>query len=359
MRITTPVKILLSAVIPAIVVWLLYAYNDHLHRVKNNFNRNYPPHIISDFRFIDLSTTSYYFAGSYDQQVYLANYKAPGRILNVNARLDTVSRFITMPAGALVNSGKLLLKITGSHLSILDPDQSAVFSATLPSLHTTRAIYLPGNNQEEIVSLSPNSFIAKRYYPGKRQSIIYKRWTDGQVSEPPKPVLKKQVDGHFCTDGQLLYSPEYAKLFYVYRYRNQFICLDSNNTVLFESRTIDTNFTVKINIDSFSADRDNREITFSAPPLIVNKYAAIAGNKLFIASPLKADNEEIERFREGVPVDIYYLQNGQYKYSIFLSDFKDIKADQFLVTGKYIFVLYAHFLGVFTFIDNHFNADMQ
>src|SRR5690606_29648613 len=100
-------------------------------------------------------------------------------------------------------------------------------------------------------------------------------------------ILEKQIDGSFCVDGDLLYNPNTNSLVYVYRYRNQFMHLDTTLNTLFKGYTIDTISKVKIKV-SEAKTANGIKFILSSPPLIVNKKSYASGNYLFIHSNIKS-----------------------------------------------------------------------
>lgn len=142
-------------------------------------------------------------------------------------------------------------------------------------------------------------------------------------------VLKKQVDGLLCTDGILDYSSELALVVYTYRYRNQYVCLDTNLNLVKFGKTIDTTSVAKISVSELQG-----KITMAKPPLMVNRDARIHGRYLFVYSNLMAANESIDNFRNNSVVDVYDLSDGSYHFSFYIANYHNIKMQQFKVTGS-------------------------
>ncbi len=93
------------------------------------------------------------------------------------------------------------------------------------------------------ISLTSNNFAFRKYDQILKQNILAKN-SFNPGSSPvieSKDLLQKQVDGIFCTDGMMSYCKKSGKLIYVYYYRNQFICADSNLHLIYRGNTIDTN----------------------------------------------------------------------------------------------------------------------
>ncbi len=149
-------------------------------------------------------------------------------------------------------------------------------------------------------------------------------------------TLKKQVDGLLCTDGHLLYSPDLKEIIYIFRYRNQFICLDTNLHVVRTGKTIDTTSVAKISV----AELDGK-ITMSKPPLMVNRSACVDGKYLFTYSNLMAKNESTDTFKKVSAVDVYNLVDGSYRFSLYVDTYNGKKMRQFKVRNSVLVALFS------------------
>jgi hypothetical protein len=100
----------------------------------------------------------------------------------------------------------------------------------------------------------------------------------------------------------LNYSSVSNSLVYLYYYRNEFICADTNLNLKYRGKTIDTNTVAKIKIAKLNS---RNQLTLAEPPLLVNKSACVWKNYLFVQSHLIADNENKEIFRHASVMDVY------------------------------------------------------
>ena len=187
------------------------------------------------------------------------------------------------------------------------------------------------------IPLSPVSRIY-RAVDRRKQNILVKQLGDSITRADD--VLEKQVDGIFCTEGNLHAQAKANRLIYIYAYRNQFIVMDTNLQVQYRARTIDTISHVKFKVGYIPSQRS---ITLSSPPLFVNKKTCVSGNYLFIHSGLRADNDENLIYDVGSPIDVYSLINGKYLCSFFLPDYQKHKIRDFRVFGNTLVALYDHY----------------
>jgi len=163
----------------------------------------------------------------------------------------------------------------------------------------------------------------------ERQNILTK------LNAANNLILQKQIDGLLCTDGLLQFSKEFNQLIYIYRYRNQFICMDTSLDILRYGKTIDTTSIAKISV----AEVDGK-ITMSKPPLAVNNDAIVDGKYLFIQSNLIARNELPDRVKNKSVIDVYDIMNVSYSFSFYIETYKGYKMQEFKVKDNKLAALF-------------------
>ena len=157
-------------------------------------------------------------------------------------------------------------------------------------------------------------------------------------------ILTKQIDGLFCTDGVLNYDPRTQQLVYTYYYRNEFILLDKNLSVIKTGYTIDTTSRAHIKVAKINSDKS---VTLASPPEFVNLRSSLSGNWLFIQSPVKAINEQENEFPNNSVIDIYTLTDDKYRFSIYIPDLNHKKISAFQVRGTNLYVIQDKFLTIY------------
>jgi len=183
---------------------------------------------------------------------------------------------------------------------------------------------------------------------GNGQNILVKIKTDSPYVSLGKDVIKKQVDGIFCTDGTLDYDQQTGKLVYVYHYRNEFIALDTNLHTLYTGHTLDTNTRAKIQVAKLPTGVSK----FSAPPAYVNSLARVANNRIYILSTLVADNEHWQARRDKEIIDVYALDNGAYIHTLYIPLKGEGRISDFIVKGDRLFAVCDHTLNAYTILRN-------
>ncbi|SEA65373.1 hypothetical protein [Pedobacter hartonius] len=166
-------------------------------------------------------------------------------------------------------------------------------------------------------------------------------------------ILPKQIDGIFCADGRLRYDKESAKLFYMYYYRGEILCLDTNLKVLYKVKTIDTVRIAKLsltdNLDVSHTGTRNHGRSLRRTSIMVNKNFSISNNRLYIDSDLKADNQSASDYLNNSSIDVYSIKTGKYLHSFDIGRYKGRKIGQFFVEKDEIFALHQNILVKYSF----------
>lgn len=196
-------------------------------------------------------------------------------------------------------------------------------------------------NQSEAINSNLFLLISRTQINGITRKKL--KMVDFHGKEISSYVPEMQVDGYFCTDGQFRYDRDSKRLVYMFYYRGEFICLDTNLSVLYHAKTIDTVRHADIHLKTVK-----RRITQSSVHKIVNKRISISNNKLYLNSALKADNESETAFKNNQVIDVYDLNSGQYSGSFYLPKFNKKILTEFKVYNQKIIALYQNTLVVFT-----------
>lgn len=316
----------------AIIGGLLY-YSYRLNSRPNSFIRLLPSGILKPEKIINLKYNSYYIAGQTRENIYLGNINSPFLVISVNlASGDTLKN--------LINTAKAKQLMQGAHLSVDSPyvylKEGRMPILMYGKLNDLSLLSLPLDFYfTASLSLSPNSHVFRVIDRELERNILVK--SSGGTVTKKIDILTKQVDGVFCTDGKLIGDRTLNKLVYIYNYRNQFICMDTNLKVLYKGKTIDTVTRVKFKIDTIKSEG---KITTDSPLQFVNKNACTDDGLLFIQSGLRADNDVELYYENASAIDVYALKDGKYLFSFYLPNYGRKKARDFRVKGDQLVALY-------------------
>jgi len=333
------------------LVLVLYAFADKPNSHKNGFNRKLPAHTAVLKSTLELKYPAYYFAGAAERQLYLGNYSASQHLLTVNESLkDTQQLTLTLPPGARYAWKLARLMVDSPAVYMAEGNTPMLYRGRLHDLHMTP--FLPQSCFFNLLqNISPASFISRSIYIdslGNKKSVLAKIKTDSPYVKLAMDIIKKQVDGVFCTDGTMDYDKQSGRLVYAYHYRNAFITLDSNLQMIYTGHTLDTNTTAKIQVANLRSGTSK----FSAPPAYVNSRVRVAGNRIYILSSLLADNESRQARQQQEIIDVFSLGRGQYLHTLYIPFTGKDRITDFIVKGNQLFALYDHTLNAYTITGN-------
>lgn len=326
----------------------LYRLSDKLNHEPNGFIRLFPPHKVSPLNFRDLKFNSYYLGGATSKFIYLANKSAPDYLLMVNYNLSApVAKRMRFPADAKIVDGQSLIYIDSPLITVTVGRLAKIFIGKLGDLQLNGTDHKPDIYFNAAFPVSYKSFILRVFKSENHESIFAKESFNPYNLNYAPEILEKQQDGVFSTDGMLSFSAGSQYLVYTYFYRNQFICLDTNLNVVYKARTIDTTTLAKIELVKILS---RNAVTFSKPPILVNKISCINGQWILIRSMLRANNENKAQFDRCSVIDVYSLSDGKYHFSFYLPDLKGRKVTEFRVFNHMLIALYGDF--IYSFLVN-------
>jgi hypothetical protein len=190
----------------------------------------------------------------------------------------------------------------------------------------------------DLVPLGPNSFFVKSLSAETKESVLGKIFTDSPYYYFDSSLLERQVDGVFCTDGIMLHNEEFNRLIYVYRYRNQFLLMDTSLHNIGIGNTIDTVTRAKVKVRAIDSGKTK---TLAVPPPAVNNTAATYSHWLFVNSHLLAQNEHPKAHAEASVIDVYDLTSRAYLFSFYVrSPTKSQSLREFVVRNNILISLF-------------------
>jgi hypothetical protein len=334
-------------------VGILVAISDVLKDNRNSFLREFPSHPVLEGNSFDLQFNSYYIAGGTSKHIYLGNYSSPLHLLILNTSL-TDSQHVKLNVKGILDQKfwSARIRADSTHFYLHDGAVPRIYRGSNYNWTAERI----GYDNEYFLDIEPigkRSFFIKSLSLSE-ESILGKISADSPHYKFTSTILTKQVDGVFCTDGTFSYDQDLSKVIYVYRYRNEFIVMDTNLNVAYRGNTIDTVTRAKIKVDEVGTSHAK---TLSAPPLVVNKQSSAYKDWLFINSDMLSKNEHPSALNEGSVIDVYNLRNAKYLFSFYIFNYEGKeKLREFRVFGNRLVVLFDTHLKVYELRGNYFKT---
>ncbi|WP_268225119.1 hypothetical protein [Sinomicrobium oceani] len=328
-------KLILCTICCILLVAGLFAWSQKDAIRDHGFERTLVNNKISYINTVPLKQEAYYFAGHDKDSIYMGNYKNPTKLLKiVLPQMDTTYIDILLaPEDSIQPYKTYTVNVQPPYFYFMEGTTPILKRGKLNHWEPKRFMYdntyfiaaLPiGEKRAALKSVSRKT---QEYALGLEKN------TDPKI-ELKYDILEKQIDGIFCTDGQMLFSEALSKLIYIYYYRNQFMVMNQDVELLYRGTTIDTISKVKIKT---ATNQEGNVRKLASPQFLVNKRTAIHNQYIYIYATGMAKNDELNDFKNSSTIDVYDLQKkGTYSYSFRVPDFKHSKISDFLVIKNYV-----------------------
>jgi len=318
------------------LVAAIFAWSEKIIHYQNNFTRRFPPHAAQQVHSLDLKFNSYYFAGSYQNKIYLGNFTAPLQVMIIDTTLKTKTT-------VHIELKEKDLPFQTPQLRVLK-DRFFVYEGTYPyiykgdtSLWIAALVTKKGQKFSQLEPITENLMAVRYDAPNTGENLI------GTIDLKQSgknawniTLLQKQIDGIFDTDGQLQTDVSTRTIIYTYLYRNQYTVVGSDLKLKYRGNTIDTVTKAKIVLEKV---HDGTKTTMAAPPLTVNRITAVGNSLLFVNSTLPGQHERDDLWKTASIIDVYDLKDHSYQGTIpiFFVDGKKLRA--MYIYGDHLFAL--------------------
>ena len=321
-----------------VVILILYQFNTNSISMGGGFERHFKFSKLELSDTLDLQYNSYYLAGASMKKIYLGNKNVPFQLLEVSNTLKESSPIKIKLENPPLKSTPII--VDSYHFYFRDPISRVVYKGNKNDWRAE--IYMDDSTFISTDVPIANGAMVIRTSGTTHERVLAKKTINPPYLETAPGILEKQVDGIFCVDGMLNYSPVSNMVVYLYYYRNQYICMDTSLNVLYRANTIDTISQAQIKVSEIESQH---AWTMAKPPVIVNKSSAIADNLLFVHSGIQADNEDRLLFLNGSVIDVYDLgKSGAYILSFYIPDYKGHLLKSFQIHKDRLVALHDRYL---------------
>ena len=321
----------------------LYKLSEDIIHHNNNFTRRFEQHPIRQSADINLEVNSYYFAGADEDKIYLANASSPSLMTVIDTSLNIKKEYKMQLDNSNFPFRSIQIKVKPPYFYVLDGTVPCIFKGNIVDWKA-KLIVQGGAYFDLPVVIDSTDIVFRTVNPTTKTNILGNMsFKNKQPTKYATNLLQKQIDGIFDTDGTLNYSEQQKKIVYTYYYRNQFVIADKNLKLLNRGNTIDTTKHANLKVAIL---KKHQETKLNAPPVTVNKNAAINNNLLFVNSDLPGRYESESMWKQAAVIDIYNINDNSYLFSSYIHNIDGKKMKSFIVTNTHLFAL----------IDNHLVA---
>lgn len=288
-------------------------------------------------------------AGISEHSIFLAG-SSPTGILIVNKKThkkDTLQISLELPPNKLVpfylkiDTPNLFLHLNNMYVVIDGKFPNAPFRTT----EITTGVFLS--------SIQLNDSIALIKTPDPTLQYQYLNMFNLKSKKITKTAILKDKNGFslgLSNDGMLLFDQINQLIVYIEYYRNKIYSIDTNLNLKFESSTIDTVASLKLDLASQKNNDSTNKLTQSEARIIVNNSSSIYNGMLYVISELRADNQDIRQFNTHLNFDVYNLSRGEYSHSFQIEKQHEKKASSFTILNDSLYVMFNKEIRIFNLI---------
>ena len=334
------INIIILTACGGILMVTLFLTSENMMHQQNNFTRRFPHHPVSLSKIMDLKFNSYYIAGEGNGKIYLGNKTAPLSVMVVDSSLQSRKEYTIKLTNDEFLFHSLKLTVKPPFFYIWDGTAALVFQGNISdwkaNLWSENTVYF---NAFEPISVDKAAFRA--ISSENRENILGILSIKENSKVLLKPLLDKQTDGIFDTNGSLKYNEANQKLIYTYTFKNEYLITDEHLSSKAIFNTIDTISKVKIKVKYLNSKKISK---LASPEYIVNARTSTFGNYLFVNSLIMGKHEEKEMWDEASIIDVYNIISNTYEFSFYLTNIKNNKMTDFVINGKSAYVITGQFL---------------
>ena len=330
----TSVWIISTIIFSFSLVLIPFISSEQMMKKNNNFIRRFPHHPILQDKSLDLGANSYYFAGISNGKVILGNYISPLTITEIDSSFTTFSQH-TIKLDHYDHPFKsLTLYIRDSHLYLADGSVPVIYRGNLNTL-SAKTVSYKKMYFDQLQVLDSTQIAFRTFNPNtKIRSLGILQSISGNYHLNDN-IIKKQKDGLFDTDGQLIADSRTNTYYYIYYYRNKIVTIKTSENSFSEQNTIDTTHIAKVQSTILS----NGKTKMTAPPLVVNKMATACLGVIFNQSNLMGRFENRDQWKTNAIIDIYNAENKSYSGSFYVQNQHKNKMTGMLAGDNYFYTL--------------------
>lgn len=338
-----------GASISFVVVLFIFSENE-VHR-NNAFVRRYPHHPIAKKYDLPIKYNSYYIAGYENEKLYLGNTTAPLHLLEVNLKTKDTQHIKINIDRKDMSFRSVSVKLHPPYFFVMDGSVPCTFRGRIglweAHLWMKNKAYFT-----HAIPIDSNKMFIKAISSKTNEAALglIEKQKDFSILIDPN-LLEKQIDGMFDVDGIMNVSEDKRTLSYVYSYRNQFLIMNSDFELLRREETIDT---VRIAQIQLSQRNERGEIQMKAPPLKVNRTAALHQNLMMINSTRLGKYEESKMLNQASIIDVYDWKKQTYEFSFYLYNIGQNSLKEFQVYDEYLVAIIEDMLSVYQLRPSYF-----
>jgi hypothetical protein len=330
-----PCTMVVALVLVSILAWVALEAT----RKSNGFTRSIRNNSLSILSVQEKRKEVVDIIGAMDKELYFQTLQ-PGIYWVTDLRLGN-QRFLDINLGQdPAISSAFSSSIDSPYINILASNKPAVIISSPNEKITYK---FPGAVYTRAVRIGKSNFIFRGFDSSiKTSDQIFFKGTPatGEIVKESVPVAQTMHDAGISTDGWLSYDKRTSLLTYVYFYKNEFVCIDTNLNVVRVGKTIDTTTVSSMKAGQVNTKSSGIMITNTVPKKQSNGFSCVDDGKLYNVSKLKADNQSQSDFSTNTSIDVYDIKSAKYLYSFEVPGYKSERLSRFRIINGILVALY-------------------
>jgi hypothetical protein len=332
---TITLRTVVPSIVSAAVVTMLFLTSEHIIKEENSFIRRFAQHPITEEKVFDLDVNSYYFAGIDKGTIYLGNFTAPLLLTAIDTALSETTVIKIHPDNTDHPFRSVQVQVRPPHYYVYDGYVPVIYRGQT-GRQFAHTISFQDVYFSQMQTIDSTNIIFRAQSSTTHSNVLGRLILKSEpVVKLNEPLLEKQVDGVFDTDGQLLFDDVTSEVVYVYAYRNEFLVMDGDLNLLKKLHTIDTIARAKVKVHALSDGSHKME----APTMVINKNAVVHGKVLFNISGLMGKFESPEIWQQASVIDMYRTDKQEYLGSFYIYNRGKNRVTRMLATDTHLYVL--------------------
>jgi hypothetical protein len=307
------------AVLTAIAIIILLSMGTWANKFgnkKNGFSRRWNNEKLSLLKKVNNTFNAYQISGASSTRIYFHGQDVT-KLFSETFTLDSVELNSINLKVSHSRPEAFEIQFLDSNIFLFDRNRSVVQKVKLgETVNITTKYQLPIFTR--VMLLDPNYAIVRGFDSTRHKQYLFK------VSNTTGAILKTldifpdNNDGGLASEGNLLLDKSLNKAVYFHYFKNSFFCIDTSLNLITTTALIDTSTSSMIPKTGMIQKGNTQIITSNTPETVVTLSGFCYEGNLFLLSNLKADNENVDSFRNYSCLDKYSVSTGKYLGSAYL-----------------------------------------
>lgn len=285
------------------------------------------------------------FAGMDDHNIYFRT-KSPSKIYVTDHQMQN-GKFVSInvPDNNRIRSS-FQMEVSDDGMYVLAGNANSIFKTSFDGL-PAQTLAKTGSLFTRSAMIDSKTFVLREIDNlSPSDQVFVKHDIRTGIKTRENNISERRHDAGITTDGLLNYDKTTGLIVYVFFYRGEFLCIDTNMNLVRRVKTIDTTENIIAEVSKDTNRKDKTSFSRSVNR-IVNQLSKVSDGYLFNWSNILSGNEP-DRKGKAV-IDMYDLRRGEYAGSFYIPAYGGRLMKNFTIMRDRLYVLYPEHIVSYTF----------